>query len=151
MQVLLPGENFFDIYDLEEKLKDQNIHKLFEKEKKKQEMMIGLPKFKLETTLPLKNNLMKLGLTRMFTRGKADFSGITGDKELYVSYAVQKAFIEVDEEGTEAAAATAVVIQGRSGKRNQKKFIADHPFIFFIRDKKSGMLLFQGRVLNPLE
>ena len=113
-------------------------------------MLIGLPKFKLETTVPLKKDLIKLGLKKMFSRGKADFSGITGDKMLYVAYAVQKAFIEVDEEGTEAAAATTVVVQARSAPRTTP-FIADHPFIFYLRDKETGILLFQGRVINPLK
>ena len=149
MQVLLPREKKFGIYDLEEKLKDQNIHKLFEKEKKKKKVLIGLPKFKLETTLPLKNKLMKLGLKRMFSSDKANFSGMTGEfikknEELYVSYAVQKAFIEVDEAGTK-------IKPGQSGNKDEEKFIADHPFIFYIRDKESRMLLFQGRVVNPLK
>lgn len=113
--------------------------------------MIALPKFKLEADLKLKKDLKKLGLMNMFFRGTADFSGITKKKALFVSDVVQKTFIEVGEKGTEAAAATAALpIIFRSGSR-LPWFRAAHPFIFYLRDKESEMLLFQGRVINPLE
>ena len=152
MQVLLPNTKF-GLKDLEEKLKGFDINELFEKEKRKTSVRIGLPKFKLESTLPLNEELGKLGLKNMFSEFEADLSGITGTKELFVSAVIQKAFIEVNEEGTEAAAATAVVIGfGRSGGGDEPiQFIADHPFIFYLRDKESGMLLFKGRVINPLK
>ena len=149
MQVLLPSATF-GLAHLEEKLKYMDIHKLFGNQKRKQEIDIRIPKFRIETTIPLKKDLMQLGLKEMFFPGRADFSGITGDKNLFISFAVQKAFIEVDEEGTEAAAATAVgavAVSARIGPR----FVANHPFVFYLRDKVSGMLLFQGRVINPLQ
>merc|ERR1719430_2760941 len=108
MQVLLP-ESKFGLDDLEDKLKDVEIHDLFEKDKIKEELNIYLPKFKLETTLPLNQNLQNLHIKNMFDSGTADFSGIAGG-DLHVSHVVQKAIIEVDEEGTEAAAASAAVI-----------------------------------------
>ena len=149
MQVLLPNTKF-GLEELEDTLKDVDIHELFEKEKVKTEVIIGLPKFKQEITIKLKKELSKLGLKNMFSR-LADFSGITGGKGLYVSHVVQKAFIEVNEEGTEAAAATGAVAVGYSGGGYKPWFIADHPFIFYLRDKETGILLFQGRVIIPCE
>ena len=112
-------------------------------------MIIGLPKFKQENSMKLKKELSKLGCKNMFS-GLADFSGITEEKELYVSHVVQKAFIEVNEEGTEAAAATGAVAVAYSSSFVYKPlFIADHPFIFYLRYR--GILLFQGRVINPLK
>ena len=100
--------------------------------------------------MQLKKELSTLGLKNMFS-GLADFSGITEENELYVSHVVQKAFIEVNEEGTEAAAATGAVAVGYSGGGYKPWFIADHPFIFYLRDKETGILLFQGRVIIPCE
>ena len=80
--------------------------------------------------------------------------GIDGTKELFVSTVVQKAFIEVNEDGSEAAAATGVVMGigcPAPGFEKIEEFVADHPFIFYLRDKITGMLLFQGRVVNPVE
>ena len=88
----------------------------------------------------------------MFTPFKADFTGITKRVELYVSDVIQKAFIEVNEEGTEAAAATAVMVsRTRSILYGAPRFKADHPYIYFLRDKDTGILLFHGRVINPLK
>jgi len=147
MQVLLPHKTY-GLEDLEDKLKDVDITELFEKEKEKGEVIIGLPKFKQENTMQLKKELSNLGLKNMFS-GLADFSGITEEKELYVSHVVQKAFIEVNEEGTEAAAATGSY--GYGSAVYQPWFLADHPFIFYLSDKETGILLFQGRVSNPLK
>jgi len=151
MQVLLPNTKYV-LEDLEDKLKDVDIHELFEKEKVKTEVIVGLPKFKQENSMKLKKELSKLGCKNMFSAGLADFSGITSEKGLYVSHVVQKAFIEVNEEGTEAAAATgAVAVAYSSSFVYKHSFTADHPFIFFLRDKISGIVLFQGRVINPLK
>jgi len=159
MQILLPtsktcgpsNKRKGGLEDLEEKLKDNNINELFDKEKKKTKLIIHLPRFKLEADLKLKKDLKKLGLMNMFLGGTADFSGITKNEALYVSDVVQKTFIEVGEKGTEAAAATAALpILWKSGSM-LPTFRAVHPFIFYLRDKESGMLLFQGRVINPLE
>ena len=148
MQVLLPWERH-GLGELEDKLTNQNIQDLFEKESSKTKVFIQLPKFKMEQKIDLKPIFIELGVSDLFSADLADFSDINGKKGLYVSEVVQKAFIEVNEEGSEAAAATGVVIKGRSLGSRPKKFIADHPFIFCIRDKATGMLLFQGRVVNP--
>jgi len=148
MQVLLPAKRH-GLSHLEEKLKQHNVQTLFEEESENTKVNIQLPKFKLEKTIPLTEHLSSLGITDMFSDGLADFSGIDGTKQLYVSTVLQKAFIEVNEEGSEAAAATGAVMMMRSMPAPPEQFIADHPFIFFIRDKTTGMLLFQGRVSNP--
>ena len=149
MQVLLPMEKH-GLAHLEEKLMKHNVQTLFDKECQNEILKIQLPKFKLEKKIPLNEHLKSLGIKNMFS-AEADFSGIDGSNqnELYVSVVLQKAFIEVNEEGSEAAAATVAVMRMRSAKFRGPRFIADHPFIFFIRDKITGMLLFQGRVSNP--
>ena len=151
MQVLLP-RTMFGLEDLEAKLKNVDIHELFENKKRKMEVKIRLPKFKLVSTLPLNENLKELGLKNLFTTGAADLGGIASGG-LYVSLVIQKALIEVDEEGTVASAATGAVVgtESASGPIVPIMFTADHPFIFFLRDMESGILLFQGRVINPLK
>jgi len=149
MQVLLPNTKY-GLVDLEDKLKNVDIHELFEKDKEKTEVIIGLPKFKQENTVQLYKQLSMLGLNNMFSP-LADFSVITDVRGLHVSQVVQKAFIEVNEEGTEAAAATGAVAATYSGHVHESFFIADHPFIFYLRDKETGILLFQGRITNPLK
>jgi len=150
MQVLLPGERH-GLEELEEKLTNHNVQELFEKASYETKVMVQLPKFKLEQRIPLTEHLTTLGMKDMFTAGVADFSGVDGTRQLYVSSVVQKAFIEVNEEGSEAAAATGAVMMMRSMPAPPEQFVADHPFIFYLRDKTTGMLLFQGRVVNPVE
>jgi len=79
----------------------------------------------------------------------ADFSGINGKKDLFISEILHKAFVSVDEEGTEAAAATAVIISLTAMPEAPAEMTLDHPFIFMIRDNVSGTILFMGRVMNP--
>jgi serpin B len=105
---------------------------------------VTLPRFTITTPLSLADTLAKMGMPAAFS-GKADFSGMTGKRDLFISDVIHKAFVEVNEEGTEAAAATAVVMK-RAAPPN---FTADHPFLFLIRDRRSGSILFMGRVLNP--
>ena len=90
-----------------------------------------------------------MGMTRAFDT-RADFSGIDGQRDLFLSAVVQKAFIKVDESGTEAAAATAVVMEASAviAQAPPKTFKADHPFLYFIRDA-AGNVLFMGRVADP--
>jgi serpin B len=75
---------------------------------------------------------------------------MTGKRDLFISAVIHKAFIDVDEEGTEAAAATGVVMRAKAAMRNPT-FRADHPFLFLIRDNRTGSVLFMGRVMNPKE
>ena len=104
------------------------------------------PKFKMTSEFSLSQQLQALGMKKAF--GDADFSGMDGTKKLYISAVLHKAFVEVNEEGTEAAAATAVVILNKSASRHPS-FRADHPFLFLIRDKATGSILFLGRYAKP--
>jgi serpin B len=115
-----------------------------------QEVHVYFPRFKTTKSFSLKENLEKLGMKDAFTE-KADFSGMDGTKGLYISAVIHKAFVEVNEAGTEAAAATAVVISLKCAAPMLKiqEFRADHPFIFMITDNKSGSILFMGRMENP--
>jgi len=154
MIFLLPDDKRSSLADLEEaisKVTDLNsiFHK-FHKFGRKVKVEVTLPRFKLESEFDLVEPLKQLGMTDMFG-SKADFSGMTGgtNKGLYVSNVVQKAFVEVNEEGTEAAAATVVTIVGRSMGPEPKQFTCDRPFMFLIRDNLSRMILFSGHVTDP--
>ncbi|ESN95903.1 hypothetical protein HELRODRAFT_86249 [Helobdella robusta] len=114
---------------------------------------IRLPKFKLETTPDVLGILKKLGLSELFLQGKADLSKINGARDLYVSDVKQKAFIEIDEVGVEAAAATAVIVSVMSAfippQIPRVEVNADHPFVFLIKENTSGAILFMGKLNNP--
>jgi len=114
-----------------------------------QEVVVYMPKFKMTTKFELADYLKKMGMPDAFSLPGADFSGMTGDKNLFISNVIHKAFVAVDEEGTEAAAATAVTMKLTSAPAPPVVFRADHPFIFIIRDNRSGSTLFMGRVMNP--
>ena len=96
-----------------------------------------------------------MGIPRAFDPNAADFSGMTGNHELFISAVIHKAFIDVNEKGTEAAAATAVVMEHATAMPPRFRppttpvFRADHPFVFLIRDNRSGGILFMGRVTDP--
>jgi serpin B len=108
---------------------------------------VYLPKFKVTCEFRLDKSLAALGMTDAFDAGKADFTGMGGRQgDLFISAVVHKAFVEVNEEGTEAAAATGVV-----GGRDMSPpvFRADHPFVYLIRDNQTGSVLFLGRVTDP--
>jgi serpin B len=114
---------------------------------------IFIPKFKLQTEYLLKENLETLGMPTAFS-SVADFSGMTGKNDLCIGEVIHKAFVEVDEAGTKAAAATAVIMMptsaGPGSWHPTPVFRADHPFIFFIENNKTGEILFMGRVNNPI-
>ncbi|XP_037549993.1 leukocyte elastase inhibitor isoform X2 [Nematolebias whitei] len=112
------------------------------------EVQVGLPRFKLEAKYNLKSVLVSMGMVDAFDMGKSDFSGMSSANDLYVSEVYHKAFVEVNEEGTEAAAATAAVMMLRCAMI-PARFIADHPFLFFIRHNPSKNILFSGRYCAP--
>ncbi len=116
---------------------------------RKQEVVVALPKFEVSTKFELAGHLKAMGMPDAFSLPPADFSGITGDKSLFISNVIHKAFVAVDEEGTEAAAATGVGMQLTSIPSPPVVFRADRPFIFLVRDNRSGSILFMGRVMNP--
>ena len=150
MIFLLPNENHSSLADLEEAMsKVKNINSIL-KFGYKEKVEVTLPRFKLESKLDLVEPLKQLGMTDMFG-STADFSGMTGgtNKGLYVSEIVQKAFVEVNEEGTKATAATAAILMLNSSRPEPERFTCDRPFMFLIRDNLTGMILFSGHVTDP--
>ena len=151
MQILLP-KNAGGLRELEGKMQTEDLETLFQEKKKEEWVKLFLPRFKLEQTIPLTSLLKQLGMTDMFLESRADFSGIDGSEDLFVSNVLQKAVIEVTEEGSEVAAVTVCRMQIMGiGARKVKdpEFRADHPFMFFLRDRLTGLTLFQRRVQDP--
>jgi serpin B len=135
---------------LEGKLTMSNLDS-WTKDLQHQKVHLFLPKFKTTAEFSLAGTLATLGMTDAFTSG-ADFSGLDGKKDMLISAVVHKAFVEVNEEGTEAAAATAVVAAPMGVRLNPPPvpvFRADHPFLFLIRDNHTGSILFLGRITDP--
>jgi serpin B len=98
----------------------------------------------------LNEPLKALGIKKAFTTKEADFSGMhSGPEKLFISHVLHKAFVEVNEEGTEAAAATAIVFALSATRPTPKIFRADRPFLFLIRDQQTGSILFLGRLVDP--
>lgn len=119
---------------------------------KSQNVKVTFPKFKCTREFRLDKTLQALGMPDAFNPDKADFSGMTSEDKLFISAVVHKAFVAVDEEGTEAAAATAVVMARAANGHapsEPKTFTADHPFVFIIKHNKTGAILFMGRVADP--
>jgi serpin B len=111
---------------------------------------VALPRFRNETSQDFKTILDSLGMHAAFQPGAADFSGMDGSQTLYITQVLHKAFIDLGEKGTEAAAATAVVV-GRLAVDVPSGLTirADRPFIYVLRDEPTGAILFMGRVLDP--
>ena len=115
-----------------------------------QHVSVALPRFRVETGTNLNELLKTLGMPSAFIDGTADFSGMDGTQNLYIGDVVHKAFIDVAEKGTEAAAATAVGIETTSLPPPPDLVVrADRPFLYFLRDQPTGAILFMGRVLDP--
>ncbi len=149
MLVLLPTK-MDGLGDLEGKLTMGNLDS-WTKDLRHQKVHLFLPKFKTTAEFSLAGTLATLGMTDAFSRG-ADFSGMDGKKDLFISAVVHKAFVEVNEEGTEATAATGVgvVLSAVPVKPPPVPvFRADHPFLFLIRDNRTGGILFLGRITDP--
>jgi serpin B len=111
-------------------------------------VMVSLPKFKTTSSFDLVENLEKMGMRSAFGQA-ADFSGMTGNRDLFISRILHKAFVEVNEEGTEAAAATSATGDGKDRGPEVMVFNANHPFIFLIRERQTGSILFMGRMADP--
>ena len=115
---------------------------------------VYLPKFKVTYgTKEMRDSFKALGMALPFDQAAADFSGMNGRKDLFVSKIFHKAFVDVNEEGTEAAAATAEAMPEceEPSEKPPPEFRADHPFVFLIRDTVNGNILFLGRLVNPKE
>lgn len=146
MLVLLPNKKD-GLGTLEKQLNAETLAKWLEK-LSTHEVDVKLPKFKVTAAIKLNDTLKEMGMKDAFVFGKADFSGMATREKLYISAVLHKAFVDVNEAGTEAAAATAVVIAARS-EPPPATFHADHPFVFLIRDNATGSILFAGRLADP--
>ncbi len=145
MVILLPEESDFekfeaslDVQTLKEIISAVEINNV----------ILSMPKFEYESEFSLKDTLEALGMTVAFSI-EADFSGMTGNDELFIKDVVHKAFVSVDEAGTEAAAATAVIMDLKAMPGEPVEVTIDRPFIYIIRDIETGTILFIGRVMNP--
>jgi serpin B len=154
MVVLLPKEND-GLANLEAKLRFQNLQQWMNSVKHEDEVKVYLPKFKTTSQFQMADTLKAMGMELAFDANAADFSGMTGGRDLFISAVIHKAFVDVNEEGTEAAAATGIVMEPTAAPFEEPKeppvFRADHPFVFMIRDNRNGAILFLGRITNPLE
>jgi serpin B len=113
------------------------------------EVNLKMPKFEFEKSLGLGQILQEMGMSTAFDPYRADFSGIDDNRDLYITNVLHKAFISVNENGTEAAAATAVIVGITALLPPPIEMSIDHPFIFMIRNNSTGAILFFGRVLDP--
>jgi serpin B len=145
MVVLLPDAGEFDSFEdtLDAGRVDAIVGDLSYRQ-----VALALPRFEVESGFTLADALAALGMPEAFSN-RADFSGMTGDRDLFISEVIHKAFVSVDEAGTEAAAATAVVMEKMALPEEPVEVIVDRPFIFLIRDIQTGAILFVGRVVDP--
>lgn len=152
MVILLP-EDIEDestgLKKIEEQLTLEKLHEWTKRENLENiDVHVKLPRFKLEESYTLNSNLGSLGVQDLFSHGKADLSGMSGSKDLFISKIIHKSFVEVNEEGTEAAAATAGIATFAM-LLPEEEFTVDHPFLFFIRHNPTANVLFLGRVCSP--
>ena len=145
MVILLPGQESFRAF--EDGLSSEKVNEII-RSFKNRSVDLRAPKFKVESEFGLKETLSAMGMPIAFT-DEADFSGMNGKRELVIKDVVHKAYVAVDENGTEAAAATGVVVGVTSAPGDTVEVTIDHPFIFCIRDIQTGAILFVGRVTEP--
>src|SRR2546426_4708515 len=150
MMIILPKDNYSN--NLISLLSSDKLNQ-WKKNLAVKEVSVHIPKFMLHTKYKLNENLAEMGMPSAFDWALADFSGITGYKDLYIDGVYHKAFVDVNEKGTEAAAATAIVdntvMCGGTCGVQPIEFNADHPFVFLIYDNDNGLILFMGEVVNP--
>lgn len=153
MTLILPQKNT-DLATIEKQLTEEQLKKWLSN-LRPFKTKVALPKFKLGSTFELKEQLKALGIKDAFDMTKADFSNMAESNELrkggglYISAVIHQAMADVNETGTEAAAASAVIMKGYSASMEMKEFVANHPFLVIIRDKRAGTILFIGRVSDP--
>lgn len=148
MLVLLP-KNEDGLADLQSALNEESLEEWIRSIRKK-EVLVFLPKFKVTSQFRLDEALASMGMPDAFDPKKADLSGIDGEpSKLYIGAVIHKAFVDVNEEGTEAAASTAIGFALASVPEPVPTFRADHPFIFAIHDNNTGSILFMGRIVDP--
>jgi serpin B len=146
MVIILPERDRFD--EFESSLDGNRVQEIVSDLTDRQ-VALRMPTFEFDSRFELRQALGELGMPAAFSSA-ADFSGMTGTKDLFISEVLHKAFVSVDEQGTEAAAATAaVVVEGSEMPVESVAVDIDHPFILLIRDIETGTVLFVGRVLDP--
>ena len=146
MVILLPDQHD-GLRELEKSLTFAKLKRILGS-LRESEVNVALPRFTMTWKAMLEGPLQQMGMKDAFSLPPADFSGMTGAKDLVIQHIVHKAFVEVNEEGTEAAGATGVIV-GKTSVVIRNEFRANHPFLFLIRDGKTGSILFMGRVANP--
>ena len=142
---MLPDEGTFEAF--EAALDAEQVSGIL-RQLSRQQVALAMPKFEFESEFALSTTLQEMGMVDPF-RSSADFSGMTGTRELFISDVIHKAFVSVDEAGTEAAAATAVIMKLSAAPAEPVRVTVDRPFIFLIRDIETGTILFVGRVMDP--
>jgi len=147
MVILLPDSGQFEAF--EQAINYQQVKDIIE-DLEGREIRLTMPKFEFDSSFGLNKTLAEMGMPVAFS-ADADFSGMTGNKDLFISDVIHKAFVSVDEAGTEAAAATAVIMKLTAMPETPVEVTLDRPFIFLIRDIETGAILFVGRVMNPAE
>lgn len=145
MLVLIPDEGNFQAFEdgFSQEILDTVVSEMLYTP-----VQLTFPKFEFETEISLAKTLAAMGMPEAFS-GAADFSGMTGDKDLFISDVFHKAYVGVDEKGTEAAAATAVMMRLTAAPENPIELTVDRPFMFAIRDHQTNSVLFMGRVVSP--
>ncbi|MBN2458179.1 serpin family protein [Candidatus Woesearchaeota archaeon] len=138
----------YSLEDIELTPEKLEIYRMMAEFRSSGDITVYLPKFEFDAKYSLADKLIAMGMPTAFGFG-ADFSGMDGTHELYISSVIHQAYVKVDEKGTEAAAATAVSFGATSAIKMPKIFRADHPFIFIIQQKKTGNILFMGRMTDP--
>ena len=146
MDIIVPDAGRFE--EVESALTSERLNEILGS-MEQNSVMLRMPKFEFESSFSLSDTLTNMGMPAAFDRNAADFSGMTGKQDLFIGDVIHKAFVAVDEEGTEAAAATAVIMELAGAAFSELSLIIDRPFIFFIRDLETGQILFVGRVVNP--
>lgn len=145
MVILMPEADQFESF--EESMSYQTVKQIISGLENRQ-VSLTMPKFEFESEFSLKSALSAIGMPVAFS-ANADFSGMTGNRDLFIDEVIHKAFVSVDEAGTEAAAATAVIMEGMAMPEKPTEVTIDRPFIFLIQDIETGSILFIGRVMNP--
>jgi serpin B len=146
MLIIMPAAGQWNTF---ERTLDANRVEGIVKSLESKRVVLSMPKFKVEATFQLAEALRGLGMRDAFEPGLADFSGMDGTRSLFIGQVIHKSFVAVDEAGTEAAAATAVILPASAPIEQPVVLNLDHPFVFLIRDNATGAILFVGRVINP--
>ena len=154
MLIMLPKDKSSDLSDIVNSINKDDYSKWIDQMTQKK-VDIYLPKFEFETKYAFNSYLAELGMSDAFSGSKADFSGMNDEIDLFINSVLHKAFVQVNEEGTEAAAATAMIIGTTSIEPPKEperiEFNCDHPFLFTIHHKETGTILFMGKVTEPLQ